>query len=60
MDELVIFLGRAIEEVRLRREARALRNAMRKDLSPAGLLGRTEEISSGAKARQEASRTMVD
>ncbi|HTP51139.1 MAG TPA: sigma-54 dependent transcriptional regulator [Anaeromyxobacteraceae bacterium] len=44
VDELVIFLGRAIEEVRLRREARALRNAMRKDLSPAGVLGRSKAM----------------
>ncbi len=44
VDELVIFLGRAIEELRLRREARALRSAMRKRLSRVGVLGQSKRM----------------
>jgi len=44
VDELTIFLGRAMEELRLRREARALRSAMKKRFSRAGVLGHSKPM----------------
>jgi two-component system response regulator HydG len=38
-DELAIFLGRALDEVRVRREASALKTALRARLSASGIIG---------------------
>ena len=39
LDELVLFLGRALDEVRLRREASALKSTLRERFSPEGIVG---------------------
>ncbi len=41
LDELVIFLGRALEESRVRREAAALRKTLRQRFSPEGVVARS-------------------
>jgi two-component system response regulator HydG len=41
VDELVIFVRRAVEDTRLRREAEVLRHALRVQPGPPGLLGRS-------------------
>jgi two-component system response regulator HydG len=41
LDELVLFLGRALDEGRLRREATALRTTLRERFSPEGVLGKS-------------------
>ena len=41
VDELALFLGRALDEARLRREAKALRRAMRDDFSLDNVIGRS-------------------
>jgi two-component system response regulator HydG len=44
VDELRLFLGRALEDLHLRREARALRGAMRDRFSVAGVLGHSKRL----------------
>jgi two-component system response regulator HydG len=44
VEELVIFLGRALDEQRVRSEARALRSAMRERFSTSGFVGRSKQI----------------
>jgi two-component system, NtrC family, response regulator HydG len=44
VEELLIFLGRALDERRVRREARALRSAMRDRFAPAGVVGRSKRL----------------
>jgi two-component system response regulator HydG len=44
VDELLIFLGRALEDLRVRREAKALRGAMRDRFSMAGVLGHSKRL----------------
>jgi len=41
LDELVLFLGRAIDEARVRKEAQALRATLRERFSPANVIGRS-------------------
>jgi two-component system response regulator HydG len=43
-DELVIFLGRALDEIRLRREAKAMRSALRERLSARRLIGTSQPL----------------
>jgi two-component system response regulator HydG len=43
-DELVIFLGRALEELRIRREASALKTVLRAKFSTAAIIGSTPAI----------------
>jgi two-component system, NtrC family, response regulator HydG len=44
VEELRIFLGRALDELRVRREAKALRSAMRERFSTAGVLGHSKRL----------------
>jgi two-component system response regulator HydG len=44
VDELLLFLGRALDEASLRREANALRRAMRERFSIPGLVGASKRI----------------
>ena len=43
-DELAIFLGRALDDVRVRREAVALKTALRAQLSKSGIIGHSAAI----------------
>ena len=43
-DELAIFLGRALDDVRVRREAVALKTALRAQLSKSGIIGHSPAI----------------
>src|SRR5258708_6954768 len=44
LDELVLFLGRALDEMRVRREAQALRTTLRERFSPDNLIGRSDPM----------------
>jgi two-component system response regulator HydG len=44
LDELVLFLNRALEDFRLRREAASLRDALRSRFGPANIIGNSEAL----------------
>ncbi len=44
LDELVLFLERALDDVRVRREAASLRRALREQIGSAGILGRSKAM----------------
>jgi two-component system response regulator HydG len=58
-DELALFLERALEEGRLRREAANLKLALRQQYSPANLVGRSPEIRQLADTIERIAATSV-
>ncbi len=51
LDELALFLDRALEDSRLRREAASLRSALRARFGLANVVGRSEPMRAGERAR---------
>jgi two-component system response regulator HydG len=58
-EELLLFLGRALEDVRLRREAAALKSSLGDRLSGAGILGKSKAIREARDLVDRVSRTDV-
>jgi two-component system response regulator HydG len=59
LDELVLFLGRALDDLRVRREATALKSALRERFSTTGIIGRSKVLRDALEIAERVARADV-